>query len=99
MSSQKPIKPIYIYVYTYLYTPDPYANFSYMCIGFPGGLLVKNSPASAGNASSIHESGSSPGEGNGNPLQHPCLGNPMDPGTCHATVHAVAKSWTPRLSE
>ena len=51
-----------------------YKAYIHIYIGFPGGSLVKNSPASAGNASSIHESGSSPGEGNGNPLQYPCLG-------------------------
>ena len=39
----------------------------------------------------------SPGEGNGNTLQHSCLGNPKDRGACRATVHGVAKSWT-RLS-
>ena len=36
----------------------------------------------------------SPGEGNGNPLQYSCLGNPMDRGACWFTVHGVAKSWT-----
>ena len=30
-------------------------------------------------------SGRSPGEGNGNPLQHSCLGNPMDKGSWQAT--------------
>ena len=34
-------------------------------------------------------SGRSPGEGSGNPLQHPCLGNPMDRGVWQATVHRV----------
>ena len=38
------------------------------------------------------------GEGNGNPLQYSCLGNPMDGGAWWATVHGVAKSWT-RLSD
>ena len=33
-------------------------------------------------------------EGNGNPLQHSCLGNSMDEGAWWATVHGVAKSWT-----
>ena len=31
------------------------------------------------------------GEGNGNPLQYPCLGNPVDRGTWQATVHGVTK--------
>ena len=34
----------------------------------------------------IAGSGTSPGEGNGTPLQYSCLGNPMDRGTCPATV-------------
>ena len=32
-----------------------------------------------------------PGEGNGNPLQDSCLGNPMDRGAWRATVQGVAK--------
>ena len=36
----------------------------------------------------------SPGEGNGNPLQYSCLGNPMDRGAWRSTVHRDAKSWT-----
>ena len=35
-----------------------------------------------------------PGEGNGNPLQYSCLGNPMDRGALQATGQGVAKSWT-----
>ena len=45
--------------------------------------MVKNSPASAGDAGDmglILGSGRSPGEGNGNPLQYFCLENPMDRG-------------------
>ena len=38
------------------------------------------------------DSGRPPGEGNGNPLQHCCLENPMNSGTWMATVHGVAKS-------
>ena len=33
-------------------------------------------------------------EGNGNPLQYSCLGNPIDRGACPARVHEIAKSWT-----
>ena len=40
---------------------------------FPGGTVVKNSPASSGDAGSIPESGRSPGVGNGHPLQCFCL--------------------------
>ena len=42
----------------------------------------------------IPGSGRSPGEGNSNPLQYSCLGNPMDRGAWWATVHRVAKSQT-----
>ena len=34
----------------------------------------------------------SPGGGNGNPLQHFCLGNSMDRGAWRATVHGVTES-------
>ena len=60
-------------------------------------LVVKNPPANAGDireAGSIPESGRSPGEGHGNPLQCSCLENPMDRGAWRATVHRVAKSRT-----
>ena len=45
--------------------------------GFPGGSVVKDPSANAGNLGSIPGSGRSPGEGNGNPLQYSCLGNPV----------------------
>ena len=48
--------------------------------GFPGGSEVKASAFSAGDLGSIPESGRSPGEGNGNPLQYACLENVMDGG-------------------
>ena len=47
-------------------------------MGLPGGPVVKNLPANAGDAGSIPGLGKSPGEGNGNPLQYSCLKNPMD---------------------
>ena len=56
--------------------------------------MVKNLPANAEDAGSVPESGRSSGEGNGNPLQHSCLGNPMDRGAWWAIVHGVAKSQT-----
>ena len=43
---------------------------------------------------SIPDSGRFPGEGNDNPLQYSCLGNPMDRGTWWATVSGVTSSWT-----
>ena len=51
--------------------------------------MVKNLPANvgdAGDARSIPGSGRSPGEGNGNPLQFSCLGNPVDRGARRATT-------------
>ena len=58
---------------------------------FPGGLVVKNLPANAGDTGSIPGSERSLREGNGNSLQYSCLGNPMDRGDWQATVHGVAK--------
>ena len=63
-------------------------------MGFPDGSVVKNLPASAGDVGSTLGLGRSPGEGNGNPLQYSCLGNPMDRGAWWATVHGVAQSQT-----
>ena len=57
-------------------------------------LVVKNSPTHAGD---IRDMGSIPGlgrsarGGNGNPLQNPCLENPMDRGAWWATVHVVVQ--------
>ena len=69
-------------------------------MSFPGGSVVKNLPASAGDVGSISGSGRSPGKGDDNPLQNSCLGNPMDTGAWQATVHGVAKEWdmTERLN-
>ena len=61
-------------------------------MGFPGSSVVKNPPANAGDMGLIPGLGRSSGEGNGNPLQYSCLGNPVDRGTWQATVHGVAKS-------
>ena len=64
---------------------------------FPGGAVVKNPPANAGDArdvGSIPGPGGVPGEGNGNPLQYSCLENPMDRGAKRGIVHGVAKSQT-----
>ena len=47
-------------------------------LDFPGSSVVKNLPNNTGDSSSIPGSGRSLGEGNGNPLQCSCLGNPMD---------------------
>ena len=62
--------------------------------GFPGGSVVKNPPAYAGDMGLIPGLGRAPGEGNGNPLQYPCLENPMDIRAWGTTVHEVVESRT-----
>ena len=66
------------------YQGHPYGTYS----GFPGGTVVKNLPAKAGDARDV---GSIPGPGrslrvgNGTPLQYSCLENPKDRGAWWAT--------------
>ena len=62
--------------------------------GFLGGSVGKESACNAGHSGSIPGSRSSPGGGNGNPLQCSCPGNPTDRGVWWATVHRVSKSQT-----
>ena len=69
-----------------------------MLWGFPGSSVVKNPPASAGDAGLIPGWGRARGEGNGNPLQYSYLENPMDREAWWATVHGGLKSQT-RLSD
>ena len=61
---------------------------------FLGGSIVKTPPVSAEDVSLITGSRKYLREGNGNPLQYSCLGNPMDRGAWLATVHGVTNSWT-----
>ena len=51
-----------------------------VCTDVPGGSDGKAPAYNAGDPGSIPGSGRSPGEGNDNPLQYPCLENPMDRG-------------------
>ena len=63
----------------------------------PGASVGKESICNAevsGAKGSIPGSGRSPGGGHGNPLQYPCLENPMNRGAWRATVHGVAKGQT-----
>ena len=60
-------------------------------MGFPGGSVVQNLPADAGDAGSIPGSERSPEEGSGSPLQCSCLVNPMDRGAWQARGHGMAK--------
>ena len=66
-------------------------------MGFPGGSDGKESDSNAGDPGSIPVSGTSPAEGNGNPLQY-CLKNFTDRGAWWTIVHGVKKNRT-RLSE
>ena len=54
--------------------------------------VLKNKESESNGLNRVHE------EGNGTPLQHSCLENPMDGGAWQAAVHGVAKSRT-RLSD
>ena len=63
-------------------------------MGFPGGSDHKESACNAGDVGLIPGLGRFPGEGNGYPLQYPCLENSMDRGTWWATVHGIANSQT-----
>ena len=58
---------------------------------FTHGLVGKASARNAGGLGSIPGWGSSPREGNGNPLQYSCLENSMDRGAWQATVHGLAR--------
>ena len=60
-------------------------------MGSPRGSVVKNPPANARDVGLISGLGRSPGEGNGNPLQGFCLGNPRDRGALWARVHGGTK--------
>ena len=71
-----------------LFPPDS----KYRC--FPGGGVVKNPSANAGDtrdAGLIPGWGRYPGGGNGNSLQYSCLGNAMGRGAWWATVHGLTK--------
>ena len=65
----------------------------------PGGGFLRGRCTHAGDPGLIPGSGRSPGEGNGNPLQYACLGNPMDGRGWLVTVHGVTKIRRIRLSD
>ena len=72
-------------------------HISNLFMGFPGGTVVKNLPANAGDtgdAGLIPGLGRSPEEGNVNASQYSSLGSSMDRGAWQATVHGIAKSQT-----
>ena len=57
----------------------------------PVAQMVKEFACNAGDTGSIPGSGWSLGEGNGNPVQHACLGNPMNRGVWWATIHGITR--------
>ena len=63
--------------------------------GFPGGSVIKEFTCQCRRCGFDTWSEGSPGGGNGNSLQYSCLENSMDRGAWWATVHRVAKNWTP----
>ena len=76
----------------------PGLNLPLISLGFRGDSGVKNPPANGRHVGSASGPGRSPGEGNGTPLQYPCLENPMDTGAWRASIHEVTKSGTQLIS-
>ena len=68
-------------------------------LGFPGGSVLKNLPANAGDADSIFRLGKSARKENGSPLQYSCLGSPTEGEVWWATVHGVTKKSRILLSD
>ena len=68
-------------------------------MGFPCSSVGKKSACNAGDPGAIPGFGRSPGEGNGNPLQHSCLENPMDRGAWWFTVISAAVSVMTKVTE
>ena len=60
-------------------------------MSFPGGSVLQNLPADAGDSGLIPGSGRSPGGGNDNPLQYSYWEKPMDGGAWWAAVHGGHK--------
>ena len=79
------------------YFGDCLQSKSFVFAEHPGGSVVKNPPANAGNTGDsgwIPGLERPPGGGNGNPVQYSCLGNARDRGTRRVTVHGITKSPT-----
>ena len=94
MTCRIPVSHLKHQDYLWLFKNDNKAAYNgvYVTVGFPGGSVVKNLRASAGDTGLIPGSRRSPGEGNGNPPWYSCLRNPMDRGTWQATVMGF-QSW------
>ena len=70
---------------------EPFCSGLHIKMGFPGSSVGKESACDAGDWGPILGSGRSPGEGNGNLLQYPFLGNPMDRGALRAAIDGVTR--------
>ena len=90
--------PLYVFHLCKFILSNIYWLFFCLSLFVNPGSEDKASACNAGDPASIPGLGRSPGEGNGNLLQYPCLENPMEREAWRATVHGVAKSWT-RLSD
>ena len=92
-------KPVSVFTTGRLRLSSPHPSFSHhqLPLRLTVAPVVKNLPADAEDVTdtgSVPGLGTYPGRGNGNPLQYPCLKEPMDRGVWWATVHRVTKSWT-----
>ena len=74
-------------------TRTPFCEETEICTQYKwwSGSVVKSPLANAGHMGLIPVLGRSPGEGDGNPLQYSCLGNPVDRGAWWTNVHGVSK--------
>ena len=66
-------------------------EFEMWLLGFSGGSDGEESACNAGDSGSVCGLGSSPAEGNGNPLQYSCLENSMDRGAWWAPVQSETR--------
>ena len=85
-------------LWIFFFSPKPLKSGKYPS-WLPKWLSGNESACSAGDAGSVPGSGKSPGEGNGNPFQYSCLGNPMHRGAWRAAVHGVKKKSRTWLSD
>jgi len=74
-------------------------DFFFKCLGLPWWLSrdppgIQETSYNTGDPGSVHVLGRSPGEGNDNPLQYSCLGNPMDKKACGLQSVGLQKSDT-----
>ena len=88
---------VHTHTHTLIHLPQQILPISKFWVGLGGTSVRESPPANTGDLRDlglIPESGRSPGEGLGNPLQYSCLKNPMDRGAWKAMGHRVAKSRT-----